>query len=217
MCEFDRPPSRRLFAAGLLAVTGAATGFAGHALAQAAAGPPLTPESPMGPFYPIARPADDDADLVWIKGKSQKAAGSIIEVSGRVLDSKGRPVQGAVLELWQANAAGRYDHPNDIATAPLDPNFQGFAKIRTGPTGEWRITTIKPAAYDSPIGRRTPHIHFDIRGRAHRLPAQMYFADDAVQNATDPLFKDLGADAPHSVAALAAPSRYRWDIVLIDG
>lgn len=213
MCEFDRPPSRRLFGAGLLGVGLVAVG-AGHALAQAGAA--MTPESPMGPFYPIQRPGDDDADLVWIKGKSQKATGSVIEVSGRVLDSKGRPIDGAVLELWQANAAGRYDHPNDIATAPLDPNFQGYAKLRTGPSGEWRITTIKPAAYDSPIGRRTPHIHFDVSGRAHRLPAQMYFSDDAAQNATDPLYKDLGPFGPRSVATLGTPGKYRWDVVLMD-
>lgn len=217
MCEFDRPPSRRVFGAGLLSGGLVAAGvglIGGRALAQGQVAP--TPESPMGPFYPIQRPAEEDADLVWLKGRSQKAAGAVIEVSGRVLDSKGRPIQGAVLEIWQANAVGRYAHPNDVATAALDPNFQGYAKIRTGASGEWRITTIKPAAYDSPIGRRTPHIHFDISGRAHRLPAQMYFADDAAQNATDPLFKDLGPDAPRSVAALAAPARYRWDVVLMD-
>lgn len=215
MYEFDHAPSRRLFGARLLGTGLIAAGaglVAGPALAQAAP----TPESPMGPFYPIQRLAEEDADLVWVKGRSQKALGSVIEVSGRVLDSKGRPIDGAVLELWQANAAGRYDHPNDVSKAPLDPNFQGYAKLRTGPTGEWRITTIKPAAYDSPIGQRTPHIHFDVRGRAHRLPAQMYFADDAAMNAADQLYKDLGADAPHSVAALTAPARYRWDIVLMD-
>ncbi|MDZ4372313.1 MAG: protocatechuate 3,4-dioxygenase [Phenylobacterium sp.] len=212
MCPHDHPTSRRLFATGLLAV-GAGL-VASPALAQA--DPAFTPESPLGPFYPLTPPADDDADMVWLKGRSQKAAGSVIEVSGRVLDAKDRPIRGAVLELWQANAAGRYDHPNDIAKAPLDPNFQGFAKLVTGSAGEWRITTIKPAAYDSPIGRRTPHIHFDIRGRAHRLPAQMYFQDDAAENAGDPLYKDLGAFGPRSVAELRAPSQYRWDIVLMD-
>ncbi|WP_293383423.1 protocatechuate 3,4-dioxygenase [Phenylobacterium sp. SCN 70-31] len=212
----DRFLSRRLFGAGLLA-TG--TGLsASPALVQTLAqtDPPLTPESPVGPFYPLTHPADHDADLVWLKGRSQKAAGSVIQVSGRILDSRGRPIRNAVIELWQANAAGRYDHPNDVAKSPLDPNFQGFARLVTGSDGGWRITTVKPAAYDSPIGRRTPHIHFDVRGHAHRLTAQMYFSDDAAQNTVDPLYGNLGADGPRSVARLEAPSRYQWDVVLMD-
>ena len=126
-------------------------------------------------------------------------------------------MRGAVLEAWQANAAGRYAHAADVATAPLDPNFQGYAMLRTGPSGEWRMTTIKPAAYDSPIGKRTPHIHFDIRGRQHRLTAQMYFADDAAMNAQDRLYQSLAEDAATSVAQLAAPAKYRWDVVLMEG
>jgi len=200
--------SRRAFAAGAAAlVTG------GRALAA----PALTEESPMGPFYPIIQPMDADADLTRVAGRSGRAAGQVIEVSGRVLDRFGKPIEGARLELWQANAAGRYDHANDPATAPLDPNFQGYASLTTGADGAWRITTVKPAAYNSPIGLRTPHIHFDVRGRAHRLPAQMYFADESKLNGEDTLFRQLGEGAPTSVAALVAEHRYQWDIVLMDG
>lgn len=174
-----------------------------------------TAGSPIGPFYPVERLAEEDADLTWIKGHSQRATGNVIEVTGRVLDRYGKPVSGARLELWQCNAAGRYAHSGDVSTAPLDPNFQGFASIKTGDKGEWRITTIKPAAYDSPIGKRTPHIHFDISGRNHRLISQMYFADDHAMNATDTLYKMLGENAITSVARVDAPAKYHWDVVLM--
>ncbi len=205
--------SRRAFAGSALAASFALADGA-RAADQAVR---LTASSVMGPFYPVDRLAEDDADLTWLKGHKNRARGQIIEVTGRVLDRRGNPVQGAVLEAWQANAAGRYAHSADVATAPLDPDFQGFAALRTGATGEWRITTIKPAAYDSPIGKRTPHIHFDIRGRHHRLISQMYFSDDAAMNAQDTLYRELGAEADTSVARLAAPAKYRWDIVLMEG
>lgn len=171
----------------------------------------------LGPFYPIERLTEEDADLTWIKGHAKRASGNVIEVSGRVLDRHGNPVRGAILEVWQANAVGRYAHANDIAKAPLDPDFQGYAQIRTGAKGDWRITTIKPAAYDSPIGRRTPHIHFDVHGKSQRLVTQMYFSDDAATNAADMLYKGLGDWADTAVATLDTPAKYRWDVVLMDG
>jgi len=176
-----------------------------------------TAESPMGPFYPVGHLADADVDLTWVKGRNARAAGQVIEISGRVYDVKGNPLPGARLELWQANAAGRYDHPSDPATAALDPNFQGYASLRSDAKGEWRIVTIKPGGYDSPIGHRTPHIHFDLRGQKSRNIAQLYFPEEAAGNAADTLYKDLGADAVTSVAVRDAndPNKYRWDIVLL--
>lgn len=205
--------SRRAFAGSALAASLGLTGGARAADQRLL----LTASSDLGPFYPVDRLAEDDADLTWLKGHKSRALGQVIEVTGRVLDRRGNPVRGAVLEAWQANAAGRYAHSADVATAPLDPDFQGFATLRTGPTGEWRMMTIKPAAYDSPIGKRTPHIHFDIRGRQHRLISQMYFSDDAAMNAQDTLYRGLGGTADTSVAQLAAPAKYRWDIVLMEG
>jgi len=204
--------SRRRFAGAALTAVGIA---AGTGIARAAA-PALTAGTPMGPFYPLIRPADDDFDMTMIKGNTGRALGRVIEVTGRVLDRKGNPVGGAELELWQCNAAGRYDHPGDVATAPLDPNFQGFAKLTTGPTGEWRIITIKPAGYDSPIGWRTPHIHFDVRGRQSRLLTQMFFAEDHATNSMDALYNQLGEEAVTAISAQVAADRYRWDIVLGD-
>ncbi len=203
--------TRRAFAGSALAASFALVGGA-----RAAEGLQMTASSDMGPFYPIERLADDDADLTWIKGHDKRALGNVIEVSGRVLDRRGNPVPGAKLEVWQANSVGRYAHPNDIATAPLDPNFQGYAQLKTGASGEWRLTTIKPAAYDSPIGKRTPHIHFDVQGKSHRLIAQMYFSDDADMNARDTLYKTLGGSADTSVAKLDTPAKYRWDVILMD-
>ena len=177
-----------------------------------------TAESPMGPFYPMAHPTDSDVDLTWVKGRSARAAGQVIEISGRVYDVKGNPISGATLEVWQANAAGRYDHPSDPATAALDPNFQGYAMLRTDAKGDWRIITIKPAGYDSPIGHRPPHIHFDLRSAKTRNVAQMYFPEDAEGNAKDQLYKALKAEeAATSLAArnAADPNKYSWDIVLL--
>ncbi|HEY0596261.1 hypothetical protein [Sphingopyxis sp.] len=93
-----------------------------------------------------------------------------------MMDVAGRPVPHARLEIWQANAAGRYAHPSDDNTAPLDPDFQGYASLRADAAGEYRIVTVKPGAY--PGGRRgmrAPHIHFDLSGRIDRLVAQCIF------------------------------------------
>lgn len=201
--------SRRVFAGSALATLAMGT------RALAADPPALTAESPIGPFYPVQHLADADADLTRIRGHARRALGEVIELSGRVLDRRGNPVKGAKLELWQANAAGRYAHPDDISTMPLDPDFQGYATIRTGSDGSWRLTTIKPGAYDSPIGRRSPHIHFDASGRQARNILQMYFPEDAPANAKDALYTGLGTDAFTSVAERLDAGRYRWDIVLL--
>jgi protocatechuate 3,4-dioxygenase beta subunit len=203
--------SRRTFA-------GAGLASAGMLLTSGAKALEPTATSTIGPFYPIVHPADADADLTWVKGHDKRALGQVIEISGRVLDVKGNPMPGATLELWQANAAGRYDHPSDPAIAPLDPNFQGYANLRTDSKGEWRIVTIKPGGYDSPIGHRPPHIHFDMRSEKSRNIAQLYFPEEAEGNAKDMLYKTLSAaEAGTSLAVRDAndPNKYTWDIVLL--
>ena len=195
----------------------ASTGLAIATGARAVQGRALTAESPMGPFFPLTVPADSDADLTMLKGHSKRALGQVIEITGRVFDQKGNAIPGARLDLWQANSAGRYAHPADPATAPLDPDFQGFASIVTDADGAWRIVTVKPAGYDSPIGHRPPHIHFDVRGKSHRNVAQLYFPEDAEGNAKDTLYKALGAGAGTSLAVRNSgdPDKYAWDIVLM--
>jgi protocatechuate 3,4-dioxygenase beta subunit len=205
--------SRRVFAGAGLASAGVLWASGARALGDR----PPTAESPMGPFYPTIHPADADADLTWVKGRSARAVGQVIEVSGRVFDVHGNPIPDATLELWQANAAGRYDHPSDISKAPLDPNFQGYATLRTDAQGAWRIVTIKPGGYDSPIGHRPPHIHFDLRSAKTRNIAQLYFPEEAAGNAADTLYKALGAEAGTSVAVrdTSDPNKYAWDIVML--
>jgi protocatechuate 3,4-dioxygenase beta subunit len=209
--------TRRHFTQGGLATAGLL--LTGPATAFQQTQPPLgtTAESPMGPFYPLHPLAENDADLTRLAGHAGRARGEVIELTGRVRDLRGNPIAGARLELWQANAAGRYMHESDPATAPLDPDFQGFARLVTGPDGSYRIVTIKPGGYDSPIGHRPPHLHFDLSGHTHRSIAQMYFPEDSEGNARDTLYRALGAEAGTSVATRdpADPSKYRWDIVLM--
>lgn len=202
--------SRRAFAGSALATAALVAAGAARATGKL----PPNPAQTEGPFYPHQRLAEEDADLTWIKGHARRAQGEVIQVTGRVLDRYGNPLGGARVELWQCNSLGRYAHPGDVAKVPLDPDFQGYAAIRAGRKGEWRITTIKPAAYDSPIGRRTPHIHFTIHGPSDRLTTQMYFSDDEASNLKDGIYTNLGAAAPRAVARLGPANRYDWDIVL---
>ncbi len=195
------------------------------AFAGAASAAPLgklvaTSTQPIGPFYPLVRPADHDLDLTRVKGRSGTATGQPIQVIGRVLDRRGNPIRNAEVELWQCNAAGRYDHPGDRANpAALDPNFQGFARLATDRNGQFKFRSIKPKDYDTPIGRRTPHIHFDIRGRGMRLGTQMYFAGEEL-NATDALLKAAASRESviaESIDRLSADPQalaFRWTVVL---
>ena len=111
---------------------------------------------------------------------------------GRVLNLKGEPVRNAKLEIWQANAHGRYTHPGDTNPAPLDPNFEGSAILTADYDGQYRFVTIKPAAYPvSPNIIRPAHIHFKVSGRQDRLVTQMNFEGDPY-NKTDRLLQAAG-------------------------
>jgi protocatechuate 3,4-dioxygenase beta subunit len=178
---------------------------------------PLTPDQTEGPYYPDDPPAERDADLTRLAGRSQRASGQIVELRVRVLDRRGQPLRGARVELWQANAAGRYDHPRDNNAAPLDPNFQGYAHLATGPDGLVRITTVKPGAYPSQRRMRTPHIHWMVAANGNELTTQMYFPGEAL-NESD---RVLGGVAdPRLVTARpgfadeAGALGYDWDVVL---
>jgi protocatechuate 3,4-dioxygenase beta subunit len=202
--------------------TGTAATFA--ALATVGHAAPPTSAQELGPFYPVDHLADVDADLTRVRGQSGVAKGSPINVLGRLLDAKGNPVGGARVELWQANAAGRYRHPGDAQNpVPLDPNFQGFAVLRTDRDGHFKFRSVKPAAYPIGGGRmRTPHIHFDVTSRLERLTTQMYFPGEAL-NEKDIVF--AYADPKESVIARAVDPlsgdpgalAYAWDVVLAVG
>jgi protocatechuate 3,4-dioxygenase beta subunit len=178
-----------------------------------------------GPLLAADRVGASDADLTT--GHPGEPLGERIIVSGRVLDSDGRPVPAALIEIWQANASGRYAHEVDDHPAPLDPNFTGAGRCITDSLGRYRFVTIKPGAYpwrNHHNAWRPAHIHFSLFGRAftQRLVTQMYFPADPLF-ALDPIFNSIpDADARERLVAafdidLTEPDwalGYRWDIVL---
>ena len=183
-----------------------------------------TPAQVLGPFYPVVKPRDQDADLTVISGHSGRAAGQVVELTGRIINRHGKPVAGARVEIWQANMHGRYTHPSDRNPAPLDPNFEGFALLNTDADGRYRIKTIKPGAYPEDSGAmRAPHIHFDVLGSTNRLVTQMYFAGETL-NETDRFLATAAANRERLIVPFGRPSGRHseplagvWDIVLDEG
>lgn len=220
MSSIDRDTRRRVLqGTACAAATLAASG------SNAADALKFTPFQTIGPFYPVQKPQDVDADLTRRAGATGAARGENIVVQGRVLDTQGRPVAGAVLEIWQANAAGRYRHPGDTTTAELDPHFDGYAKLVTDARGAYRFRSIKPGPYSTAGGgRRTPHIHFDVTGTTTRLITQMYFQDEPL-NAQDSLLRGAGAAGSRLIARVERMTTgpdaglliATWDIVLESG
>ena len=147
-----------------------------------------------------------------IAGQGPKQAiGQLMHLKVRVLDEDGAPVGGAVVEIWQANAAGRYAHPNDDDHAPLDANFYGAARVVTDDSGAFTLRTVKPGAYPVPASDgwwRPPHIHFSVFGRVwlSRLVTQMYFEGEPL-NAQDRIMNAVPDPAARQrlVAHLSAP------------
>lgn len=158
------------------------------ALAQSAA-PPLLPTPPQttGPFYPLDWSGDADADLVRVTGEAAQAQGIVTHLRGRVLDPRGAPVPGALVEIWQCDAFGRYRHPND-RDANRDAAFQGRGRLAAGPDGGFAFRTIRPVAYPG----RTPHIHVAVMAAGRRSPlvTQLYVAGEPL-NERDGLFNRL--------------------------
>ncbi|MCY7354303.1 MAG: protocatechuate 3,4-dioxygenase [Lysobacter sp.] len=175
----------------------------GLALSVTAALPAATPTQTAGPFFPKHDQADKDLDLTRIEGHAKTARGEVIVVEGRVLDEQGQPVAEALVDVWQANMHGRYAHEADTSTAPLDPDFQGWARLRTDADGRFRVRTIKPGAYPVQANwSRPPHIHFKVARRGfHELTTQMYFAGDALNDIDRLLLAVPEADRPKLVVA----------------
>lgn len=180
-----RPLTRRAVLGGLVA----APFIIGCARAQSLV---LTPAQIEGPFYPAVPPPESDTDLTRIAGR-EAAKGPIIEVSGRVFDHRGKLVPGAIVELWQANAAGRYDHPQDGDTSgPLDHGFQGWGKAKAADDGRFRFRTIVPGTYLAARDwRRPPHLHFKIAApTGAQVTTQTYFGGHPL-NAKDGILQAL--------------------------
>lgn len=180
-----------------------------------------TPDQILGPFYPISNKPERVEDLTHVPGGNGRARGQLLSVTGRVLTTAGEPVSGARIEIWQANAAGRYAHPDDTNPAPLDPNFQGYTVLKTGADGSYRFQTIKPGAYPAgPNTIRPPHIHFDLSGTHDRLVTQMYFDGDPYNEKDRFLQSVLRPEAlmvklrPATGASEADPMLAVFDIVI---
>jgi protocatechuate 3,4-dioxygenase, beta subunit len=169
----------------------------------------------------------DDAEADLTIQRAGEPIGERITVSGRVLDGDGRPVAHQLVEIWQANAAGRYWHQRDRHPAPLDPNFVGAGRALTGADGEYSFTTIKPGPYpwrNHLNAWRPAHIHFSLFGTdfTQRLVTQMYFPGDPLfdldpiyQSVTDPVARELlVCRYDHERTRPEHSTGYVWDIVL---
>jgi len=177
-----------------------------------------------GPLLGEGRVTERDHDLTVQHGG--EPLGERIIVEGRVLDGDGRPIPHTLVEIWQANAAGRYRHDGDRHPAPLDPNFSGAGRCLTDGEGRWRFVTVKPGAYswkNHPNAWRPAHIHFSLFGRSftQRLITQMYFPGDPLF-AFDPILQSVPEAARERLVSRFDPDAtvpewalgYRWDIVL---
>ena len=153
-----------------------------------------TPRQTEGPFYPRQLPLDVDNDLLVINNAITPAVGAITHLGGRVLDSNGRAVRNALVEIWQVDDHGIYLHPGSANPDRRDLNFQGFGRFLTSSTGEYYFRTIKPVPYPG----RTPHVHFKIRkGDRELLTTQMYIKghqgnarDGVLQGIRDPVARE---------------------------
>jgi len=172
----------------------------------------------IGPFFreALERPA-------WSDLTRDGAAGETIRIEGVVRDGDGAPVPDALLEIWQADADGRYTHPDDIGPVPRDRLFRGFGRACTDADGRYWFRTVVPGAVAGPDGvAQAPHANLTIfaRGLLKRLVTRIYFADRANENARDPLLSSI-ADADVRATLIAqrtdhanAPAVYRFDVVL---
>ncbi len=157
-----------------------------------------TPKQTEGPFYPDKLPLDQDNDLLQVQGSTVTAKGTVANVYGRILGPDGKPINGAIVEIWQCDANGVYLHTKGGDRAKMDAGFQGFGRFKVGEDGAYRFRTIRPVPYTG----RTPHIHYKIKlGEAELLTTQCYVNSDP-GNAKDGIFKRI--TDPASQKALIA-------------
>jgi protocatechuate 3,4-dioxygenase alpha subunit len=175
----------------------------------------LTPSQTVGPYFAIALPWSGGETLV-----TPQTLGEKIEIRGRVSDGDGLPVIDALVEIWQANAAGRYDHPEDRrAEALIDPEFLGFGRCPTDPFGHYVFRTIRPGRVPTPDGTlQAPHLMVGVfaRGLLKRLATRLYF-EDAPENTHDPILALVDEGRRGSLIARRereTTPTYRFDIIL---
>lgn len=151
---------------------------------------PPTPRMTEGPFYPRESPVERDNDLTRVPEAGGAAAGTVLDLTGRILDRRGRPVAGAAIEIWQCDAFGQYHLVGEPA-ASGDARFQGWGVDRADAEGRYRFRTIKPAPYPG----RTPHIHFTVIAGNRRVLTSQMFVEGEAGNARDFLYRGLGREA----------------------
>ena len=211
---------RRLLKNGFLVGIGSFIAMMFKRLAVANPTFKVTPAEVEGPCYPVRLPRDQDYDLTHITGRTGVAQGNPILIAGRVMDTEGRAIEGARVEIWQANAAGRYLHPKDFNPAKVDPDFQGFAAVLTDASGAFLFKTVFPGAYPaSAKWVRPPHIHFKIMHKRYAtLITQMYFpahplnADDLLLRAKN--LEEQALMIARKEASSGTFTRYEYTIVL---
>ena len=176
--------SRRLLIGQAVASATLAMPWVWRSAQAQAASLPLTPAQTEGPYYPVAYPADSDADLLH-NGPLGPPRGQPTSLAGSLTDVQGRPLSGAAVEIWQCDAQGHYHHPRDGARA--DPAFQGFGRCLVDAQGRWQFRTLRPTPYTG----RTPHIHVKVKlGTRELLTTQLYVQDDP-GNAGDSLWRRM--------------------------
>ena len=130
-----------------------------------------TPMDAEGPFYPVTRKSDEDSDLINVKGKSKSAKGEVLNLTGVVVNKDGIPHKNVIVEIWQTDANGLYEHPKDRSKGKRDPFFQYWGRAKTNQEGEYSFKTLIPEKYEP----RPSHIHFKIwAGKKVVLTSQMY-------------------------------------------
>ncbi len=173
---------------------------------------PLTPSQTVGPFFAILVPEQGRLSLL-----AGNPPGPRIALEGAIRDGSGLPVPDALVEIWQANAAGCWNHPEDAGSTGRDPTFDGFGRVHTDSEGGFTIETVKPGPVPGPGSRRqAPHLLVGLfaRGLLTRLVTRIYF-DDEPSNEQDPILARVPPDRrPTLVAARVAAGCYRHAIVL---
>ncbi len=174
-----------------------------------------TTKQQEGPFFPRHKQADKNADMTTIDKQSGQAEGEVLHLNGRVLDTQGNPVKGAIIDIWQADKNGRYLHDDAPESSPLDPNFQYWAQLKTDADGKYQVKTIKPGAYPAVKGWvRPPHIHFKVARRGlQELTTQMYFAQEPL-NDIDKLFLQTPENERSNIVVDFHNGKGQFDIVL---
>jgi protocatechuate 3,4-dioxygenase beta subunit len=146
-----------------------------------------TPAQTEGPFYPNHLPLDTDNDLLVINEGVTPGVGDVTYVSGRILDSRGEPIRGALVEIWQCDNNGAYLHTGTSNAGKRDKNFQGFGRFMTGSSGEYLFRTIKPVPYPG----RTPHIHYKVKRAGKDLLTTQCYIKGHPGNEKDGIWRNM--------------------------